>query len=145
MEWWHWALVGFGGILAELLLPAFVLVWFGLAALIVMLLVLVVSDIDLAVQLFIWAVLSIGMVFAWFKFFKQGHHKILIGRASAHLIGEVGMVIEPVAPFQNGKVRFQKPLLGSDQWECIAEEKIAVGERVKVVSIDGSRVTVAKV
>ena len=38
-EWWHWAVAGIVLILAELAVPAFVLVWFGLGALIVALIV----------------------------------------------------------------------------------------------------------
>jgi signal peptidase I len=38
-EWWHWAVSGIVLILAELVVPAFVLVWFGLGALLVALVV----------------------------------------------------------------------------------------------------------
>jgi membrane protein implicated in regulation of membrane protease activity len=144
MVWWQWALIGFGGILAELALPAFVLVWFGLAGLLVMLLTLVMPGLDTTFQLFVWAILSLGLIAAWFRFFKQSH-KTLVGSASAHIVGEVGLLTEPVAPFQKGRVRFQKPILGSDQWECTSDEVITVGERVKVTSVDGSLMAVAKV
>ncbi len=35
LEWWHWAVTGILLILSELAVPAFVLVWFGLGALLV--------------------------------------------------------------------------------------------------------------
>jgi hypothetical protein len=84
------------------------------------------------------------MVVLWFKVFKRSFHKVLIGRSSAHIEDEVGMLTEAVAPFKNGKVRFQKPILGSDTWECIADEPIGIGARVKVVRMEGSMITVAK-
>ena len=34
-------------------------------------------------------------------------------------------------------VMFQKPVLGSDLWECYAETPIKAGERVRVVKIEG--------
>jgi membrane protein implicated in regulation of membrane protease activity len=142
--WWHWAVAGFVFILAELLLPAFVLVWFGLGAFLVMGAVLLIPDMSVTIQILLWTLSSILMVALWFKVFKRGTHKILIGRSSAHIEGEVGLLTEAVAPFKNGRVRFQKPILGSDNWECIANDTIAAGARVKIVSIEGSLVTVAK-
>ncbi len=143
--WWYWAVVGFGFILAELLLPAFVLVWFGLGGLLVMLAVLLVPGMGTAAQVLLWTILSVLMVVLWFKVFKRGQHKVLVGRASAQIVGEVGMLTEAVAPFKNGTVRFQRPVLGSDRWECIADEAIEVGSRVKVLRVDGSLITVGRV
>jgi membrane-bound ClpP family serine protease len=42
-------------------------------------------------------------------------------------------------------VRFQKPLLGSEEWECVVDEAIAAGERVRVVAMEGSFLKVARV
>lgn len=142
--WWHWALVGFGFILAELLLPAFVLVWFGLGGFLVMLAVLLGPGLSLAMQLLIWTLSSLAMMGLWFKVFKRGAHKVLIGRSSASLVGEIGLIAETVAPFKQGKVRFQKPMVGSDVWSCTAEEEIAAGTRVRVASVDGNVVTVTR-
>jgi len=143
--WWHWAVIGFGFILAELMLPAFVLVWCGLAAFLVMAALLLAPDLSLTFQVLFWTIASVLMVVLWFKVFKRNKHKILVGRASAHIKGEIGLLTEPVAPFRNGRVRFQKPVLGSDNWECISNDTIAAGERVKVVSVEGSLITVAKI
>lgn len=142
--WWHWALIGFAFILAELLLPAFVLVWFGLGAFLVTLAMLLIPAMDPTPQILLWTLSSVLMVILWFKVFKPSHHKVLVGRASAHIEGEVGMLAEAVAPFKNGKVRFQRPVLGSDLWECIADEPMEAGTRVKVVRIEGSMITVTK-
>lgn len=142
--WWHWALVGFGFILAELALPAFVLVWFGLGGFLVMLALLIVPDMTLAMQLLIWTLSSLAMMALWFKVFKRGAHKVLVGRSSASLVGEIGLIAETVAPFKQGKVRFQKPIVGSDVWNCTAEEEIVAGTRVRVAAVEGNIVTVKK-
>ena len=143
MFWWQWALLGFGCILAELALPMFVLIWFGLGALVVAA-ALALTDFDLTSQVLVWTVLSLALTGLWFLVFKRGHHRSLVGRASAQFVGEVGMLTESVAPFKKGRVRFQKPLLGSDQWECIADETLDVGARVKVLRVEGSLITVGK-
>lgn len=143
--WWHWAVLGFVLIVAELVLPSFVIVWFGLGGFLVAMALGLMPDLSLAVQLLIWTLSSIGMTFLWFRVFKPSHHKSLIGRASAQLVGEVGMVVIEVAPFKAGRVRFQKPLVGSDIWDCRADETLESGTRVKVESVDGNVVTVKKV
>ncbi|MFA6280087.1 MAG: NfeD family protein [Bdellovibrionales bacterium] len=142
--WWHWALVGFGFILAELLLPAFVLIWFGLGGFLVMAALLLLSSLSLAAQLLVWTLSSIGMMLLWFRVFRRGSHKSLIGRSSANLVGEIGMIAEGVAPFKAGKVRFQKPIVGSDLWDCMADEEIIAGTRVRVESVEGNSVIVKK-
>lgn len=142
--WWHWAVAGLGFMLAELLLPSFVLVWFGLGALLVMLALLIAPETGLVWQILIWTISSILMVVLWFRVFRREHHKVLIGRASAQIVGEVGMLTEAVAPFKNGRVRFQKPVVGSDQWDCVADEELPVGTRVKVLKVEGSIITVGK-
>ena len=143
-EWWHWAVVGIALILAELAVPAFVLVWFGLGAMLVALFAAVMPEASLTSQLALWLVASVLLVFLWFKVFKPGAHKTRIGTADADVIGEAGLLAREVAPFEKGEVRFQKPLLGTDTWPCIADEPIKAGERVKVVSVEGSFLKVTK-
>jgi membrane protein implicated in regulation of membrane protease activity len=143
-EWWHWAVAGIVLILAELAVPAFVLVWFGLGALLVAIFVAVAPGAGLTTQLALWLVASVVLVGLWFKVFKPGSHKTRIGTADSDVVGEIGLLARDVAPFEKGEVRFQKPLLGTDTWPCIADEAIKAGERVKVVTVEGSFLKVAK-
>lgn len=143
-EWWHWAVLGIVLILSELALPAFVLIWFGLGALILALLVAVLPDMGLTAQLAIWTVLSVAMVFIWMRVFRPGMHKTRIGMSDANVLGEIGLLIHDVAPFAKGSVRFQKPVLGDETWDCIADEAIGSGERVRVVGIEGSLIKVRR-
>ena len=144
IEWWHWVVFGLALIVAELAIPAFVLVWFGLGALLVALVVLILPSIGLTAQLLVWTIASMLMVVLWFRIFKPGFHKTRVGMSDAAVIGEVGMLIHDVEPFKKGKVRFQKPIIGSDVWECIADEPIKSGERVKVLDVEGSFLKVGK-
>jgi len=144
MLWWYWIVLAFGFILAELLVPAFVLVWFGLGGFLVGGAFFLAPSLSLAAQLLLWTVSSLVMMALWFKVFKRGRHKVLVGRASAALVGEVGIVVETVAPFKAGKVRFQKPVVGSDVWSCMAQEEIGVGARARVESVEGNAVVVKK-
>jgi hypothetical protein len=144
-EWWHWAVLGIGLIIAELAIPAFFIVWFGLGALLVSLVLLAAPSLGLTAQLLTWTIASVAMVVLWFRIFKPGMHKTRIGMSDSNILGEVGMLTRDVEPFQKGQVRFQKPLVGSESWECISDEAIKSGERVKVLGIEGSFLKVGRV
>jgi membrane protein implicated in regulation of membrane protease activity len=143
-EWWHWAITGIVLILAELAVPAFVLVWFGLGALLVAL-VVALAAIGFTAQLSVWLVASLMLIVLWFKVFRPERHKTRIGMSEPQMIGEVGLLTHDVAPFGRGEVRFQKPLLGTDTWPCIADEEIRAGERVRVISVEGSLLKIGRV
>lgn len=144
LAWWHWAVGGIVLIIAELAVPSFVLIWFGLGALVVALAV-ALSSIGFTMQLGLWLIVSLVLVAAWFRVFKPNMHKTRIGMADANVIGEIGMLVHDVAPFEKGEVRFQKPILGADVWECIADETIRSGARVRVVAVEGSFLKVGRV
>jgi len=143
-EWWHWAVAGIALILAELAIPAFVLVWFGLGGLAVAVIVLLLPQIEVTAQLSAWLIVSVALIVLWFKLFKPNFHKTRVGMSEANVIGEVGLLTRDVAPFQKGEVRFQKPTLGSDVWPCVADEAIPAGVRVKVLTVEGSLLKVGR-
>ena len=143
-EWWTWIVGGIVLMLAELAIASFFVIWFGLGALLVGLLMLLVPDLSLTAQLATWTLASLAMVVLWFRVFKQNEHKTLVGSAEGEALGEIGLLVGAVAPFERGKVRFQRPVLGSEEWVCLADAAIAAGERVKVVAVEGSYLKVSK-
>ncbi len=143
-EWWTWVVGGIALILAELAIPSFFIVWFGLGAILVGLLMLLLPQLSLTAQLAVWTLASLAMVVLWFRVFKRSFHKTRVGTADGEVIGEIGVLVSAVAPFERGRVRFQRPLLGSDEWVCLADAAIAAGERVRVVAVEGSFLKVGK-
>ena len=91
-----------------------------------------------------WLVVSVLLVFLWFKVFRPESHKTRIGMSASEVVGETGILTHDVAPFARGEVRFQKPMLGADVWPCIADEEIKAGERVRVLEVDGSLLKVKR-
>lgn len=142
-EWWYWIVGGLVLVLAELVIPSFFIVWFGLGALLTGLLTLAFG-LALTAQLATWTLASLAMVVLWFRVFRQTFVKTRIGTADGEVVGEIGLLVSAVAPFQRGKVRFQRPVLGSEEWVCLADTAIAAGERVKVVAVEGSFLKVGK-
>ena len=144
IEWFHWAVLGIFLMLTELIVPSFVLIWFGVGALFVGFTLSVFPFMSFITQMQIWILFSLLVVAWWFNVFKPAHHKVLTGRSSADAIGEVGLLVADVDTFQKSTVRFQKPLMGSEVWECLADEPIKAGERVKVTAVEGNMVKVKK-
>ena len=135
-EWWYWIVLGLCLVMSELVVPAFFVIWFGIGALLVGVSLLAMPTLGMAVQLMLWAGLSTLLVIFWFRYLKPKTVS-LAGSSSAQAVGEVGLLVSDLCPDSRGQVRFQKPVLGSDLWECYAETPIKAGERVRVVKIEG--------
>lgn len=140
-EWWHWIVLGLGLAIAELLVPAFFIIWFGIGAIGVGVIVLIAPNLAISAQLILWAVLSSALVGFWFRYLKP-RTMTAVGTSAASVAGEVGILVSDISPNTRGQVRFQKPILGSDVWECYAEHKIAAGKRVRVIIVEGNFIKV---
>jgi hypothetical protein len=147
LAWWHWMVLGLALGLVELVVPSFFIVWFGLGALLVGVAMLVAPAMAFSTQILLWTAASIAMTVLWFKVFRRDDGKIRSGQADEAL-GEIGVLVRAVEPLgvasARGEVRFQKPIMGSDVWPCLADEAIAAGERVKVLAVDGQILKVGK-
>ena len=141
-EPWHWFVLGILLILSELVLPAFAALWFGIAAIIVSILVWLFPSMSFTLQMIFWIILSVACTLFWFKYIKP----LSIDRTKAGLsreatIGQTGMVIRNLE-HDMVKVRFQMPLLGSDEWDCRTLEPVNIGDRVRVTDILGNQLVV---
>jgi membrane protein implicated in regulation of membrane protease activity len=141
--WYHWLILGMLLMLGEMLVPSFTLFWFGLAALLIGLVMLILPDLALSLQLLIWAAASIAFTVLWFKFFKPTMiDRTKAGVSREAVTGETGTVIKAPQDDIRGIVRFSMPLLGSDEWEFICREDCSVGDRVEVIDVSGNTLVV---
>lgn len=139
LEPWHWVVLGVMLILAELILPSFAALWFGVAALVVSLLYWLFPSMSSTLQIVIWVLLSILSTVAWFKLIKPlSIDKTKAGLSREATIGQIGMVIENHLEHEHIKVRFSVPVLGADEWQCRSLNAVKVGDRVRVVDILGN-------
>lgn len=143
--WWHWVVLGIVLMLLELAVPAFFLIWFGAAAVILGGVLLVLPSLSLAWQIAAWIVCSLVFIWLWFKVFKSGMHKTRAGMSKGAMVGEIGLVIRDMRPFEKGQIRFQKPVQGDEVWEAASDEEIRVGERVRVLDVEGNTLKVGKI
>lgn len=143
--YWHWLVFGMLLILSELLIPNFTIVWFGLAAIAVSGLMLLLPGISFTWQLFAWTVAACIMTFLWFKFIKPRMvDRTKAGIAREAMIGQTGQVIKSPVDGRNGVLRFAVPLLGADEWSFFCNETVSPGDRVIVIEISGNHLIVSK-
>ena len=142
-EPWHWFVLGILLILSELVLPAFAALWFGLAAIMVGVLLWMFPMMGFITQIVTWIILSILCTLLWFKFIKPlSIDKTKAGLSREATIGQVGMVIQTHMEHDLITVRFPMPVLGSDEWNCRTLTPVQVGDRVRVVDILGNDLVV---
>lgn len=140
-EWWHWVVLGLCLAMTELAIPAFFIIWFGIGAIGVGIALLIAPDIAVATQILLWSGLSVVLAGFWFRYLKP-RTMTFVGTSAASIASEVGILLADISPETRGQVRFQKPILGSDVWECYADARIKAGERVRVVVVEGSFIKV---
>jgi inner membrane protein len=143
--YWHWLVLGMILVLAELVIPSFTIIWFGLGALLVGLLSWVGFSPELKWQLLLWIFLSGGFTAAWFRWIKPlSKDRTMAGTAREALLGERCLLIKaPTAEGTRGECRFSVPILGSDTWPCLVDGNAKVGDTVIVKDILGNAVLVA--
>jgi len=140
--YWHWIVFGIALITIELFAPVFVMLWLGLAAIVVGILQLAMG-ISVNAQLILWVVLSAVFLLLWHKFIspKMANHT-LAGLSREAIIGQVGLVLNFNKAHSKGRLRFSAPIIGNDEWEFISEEALENGDRVEVTDISGNRLIV---
>ena len=144
IEPWHWLVLGFLLMIAEMFIPTFASLWFGTAAVIVAALTWLLP-IPLLIQVLIWLSLSVLFMFAWVKYIKPlAVDRTKAGLGGSVIIGETGMIVVKPQPDLLGTVRFNVPIVGADEWPCrTVDEIVEVGDRVVVTDIVGNELIVA--
>jgi len=143
LEPWHWFVLGIILMLSELILPAFAALWFGIAAIMVGVLLWLFPIMSLNIQIVMWIILSILCTILWFKFIKPlSIDKTKAGLSREATIGQIGMVIQVGLTHDQVVVRFALPVLGADEWNCRSLSPVEVGDRVRVVDIMGNDLVV---
>jgi len=142
--YWHWLVFGMLLVAGEIFIPSFTILWFGLGALVVGLLMLVL-ELNFPAQILIWTVSSVLCTVLWFKYFKPRMiDKTNAGISRDAAIGEAGQVIKVPTEHSRGQMRFTTPVLGNDEWDFICDSEVALGDRVHIKEISGNTLIVVK-
>jgi len=145
MAYWHWLAFGMALVAIEIFLPSFTALWFGAGAVFVGLLLLVFPALSLTVQVLTWAIASIAFTAAWFGYFRnKSPDRTKAGLGREALLGETALVVNVPAGEKRGMLRFATPKLGSDEWQFICAQPVAVGDRVIIDDVSGNTLIVSK-
>lgn len=143
--YWHWIVLGIALILFELVLPSFTALWFGAGAIVVGFVLLAVPSLSLTAQVVSWALMSCLFTALWFKYLKPlSIDKTKAGLSKEAIVGEVGQVLSLPNESRRGTLRFPAPVLGSDEWQFISQDDLAIGDRVRVTDVSGNSLIVTQ-
>jgi membrane protein implicated in regulation of membrane protease activity len=135
-QWW-WVIGGLTLLGLEILMPATYFLWFGVSAIIVGALSIVV-DLSWQVQVIIFVVLAVVLVIVGRRFFanrRAGESDAPINRRSEGFLGQTFVLMEPIV---NGVGRIRA---GDTTWRVMGPDT-GSGRQVQVVAVDGPLLTV---
>lgn len=142
-----WFLVGLVLLVLEFIMPGLIIGFFGAGAWIVAIVCLlsayVAASINTQLIIFIIAsVLSLLLLRKWLKGMFIGHTKSQqdLTEDMKEFIGERAVVKEKITPKAGGKVE-----LHGTNWEAVAEEELAEGTVVEIITKDNLTLKVKKV
>lgn len=135
---WMWAILGLALLSVELLTGTFYILWFGISALFVALMLALFPSAPLSLQLLAFSVLSLSTLAIWRYRYKTQKPGSRIGQSSDDTIGKVGRMTAAVSRTQNGTITFTVPVMSSRAWTAISEETLAVDDEAEVIGIEGN-------
>ena len=140
ITWWHWIVLGILFIILEMATGTFVVLGFGIAAILVGLLDLM-TGMNFLVEVGVWILLSIVIITISFKYFKTRPTVSNTGQSNFGF-DTLGTVTQAIAPHKRGKVRFDTPVLGNSTWSATSDLNLEIGTRVTIQEVQGQLISV---
>ena len=135
--WWILALLLIG---SEVLLPGYFLLWIGLAAAAVGVVLLVVPPLGLLIQAVLFALLAFAACLLYARVLRPKLDKREPGSETLNRRGErmIGQRYELIEPIVNGR---GKARVGDGQW-LVNGPDLPLGSLVEVIAVDGTTLKV---
>ena len=132
--WWHWIILGTVLLITDtFFLNIYYLIWFGLGALSIGLILVVAPDIPAWGQIAVFGVLSAVFLVQWLFYLRPRQDAKALAEAKKEIVGQIGVAIN----FNNGegKMRLQKPIGRRDVWNFKSSQAVKPGDRVSAESL----------
>jgi membrane protein implicated in regulation of membrane protease activity len=144
VQWWHWVVLGIVLVAAEIVIPSFIVIWFGVAALAVGATVYLFAP-AFDIQLYLWSGLSVLLLLAYWKYFKKAEPEVPVGQSEGEYAGIEGKVLEVLGEGRY-RARFELPVLGDRVWIVETEngESLEEGDPILVSHVYGQILKVKK-
>ncbi len=134
--WWLLALVLIG---AEILAPGFFMLWIGIAAAAMGLIVLIVPDLMFPMEVVLFVLLSLASCFLYWKFIRHVRDTLtdqpLLNRRAEQYVGRK-YILDSAIINGHGKAR-----VGDSLW-MVEGPELPAGSPIEVVSVDGTTLRV---
>lgn len=143
MTWWIWIIVGFILLIGEIITPGgFYIIFFGVGALIVGVLLLTGLPVSFALQMVIFTIVSIVFLLLFNKPLRRKFAKSENSEKVDNIPGETVIAMEEIPPGGFGKVE-----LRGAPWNAYnhTDSPLAKGQRCKVESMDGLTLNIKSV
>ena len=135
LEYWHWLVLGLLLIIIEMMAPGAILLWFGVAAGVVGILLWLIPAMSWQIQLILFSVMSIASVVAWRSYAKKhpptDNEYPTLNKRGEDLIGRVFTLEEDIVN-NYGKIRVDDTM-----WK-IRGSNVGAGAQVRVTAVDGT-------
>lgn len=142
---WVWAVLGIILLAAEIMITGTLYtLWFSISALCVSILLWLFPETSYAVQFAVFAVLSLGSLFIWRRYYKKTDINYRVGQSQGEEIGRIGTVTVNTGPNQTGTIHFTQGLMGSKEWMAVSDAPIEAGSNAAVVAVEGNTLRIAK-
>ena len=136
---WMWIAAGTLMLVAELVIPGFVICFFGAGAILTGLILMVCQGLTITWQVVIFIIASVIFTLCGRRVFLGGESDAAGDIDRDDPTGETAIVAEAIAPNRTGKVEFRGSF-----WAATADSELAVGTEVRIVKRDNLVLTVAK-
>ncbi len=136
--WWA---ISLALLAAETLIPGASILWFGIAAFLVGVVVIFVPDLPILGQMVVFGISSIGAVWVYWKWFRKNEvvsDQPLLNRKADQLVGREFMLDAPIE-LGRGKLK-----IGDALWTVEGADQPA-GTRVRITRTDGQNLGVEKI
>lgn len=133
-----WLVLFFVLLLIEIGTVNLVSIWFAFGALMASIVSLWSDNVTL--QIIVFVVVSALVLVIMKPLVKKVRKGKIEPTNLDRVIGKIGVVTEDILPLEVGEVR-----IDGKNWSAVSEEPISIGQKVKILSIDGVKLNVVKI
>lgn len=141
MEFWHWFALGGVLLLVEMVVPATIFLWPGIAAVVMGILVFAVPSLPWTMAIPLWAILSVVTAFGWRAYRAKNPAPVDPAAATLNQRGSqyIGRTFTLTAPIINGVGQMK---VDDTIWKVISADDMISGATVKVTAVEGTSLRV---
>lgn len=139
MTFWHWFVFGAILMVLEVMVMGMFLLWIGLAAILVGIIMLVVPGLTWPLAFCFWAIMSVASVAGWVAYRKRNPAAAQnngLNQRGSELVGQEYILS---AAIENGKGEVRA---GDTMWRVVSDTDIPGGTRIRVTGLDGTSLRV---